>query len=179
VGLVWSTTPEDPASWNWHGDVIPSANAPHIMKYGDTWYLFYSRNRGIYVSTSTTVSGPYTAGTLILGYGTGWQTPEADWEAYRVDEPYVFQYHGSAEVDGTPLNGKWILVYMGDRTGYASGCDGCTGPTEQIGYAIADNITGPYTKYAENPVLRFGPPGTFDAVRSQTPGSWNSTGPII
>jgi hypothetical protein len=156
VGLVWSTTPGDPASWNWHGDVISSANAPHIINHDGTWYIFYSHGAwpfGIYVSSSTIITGPYTEQTSVLGPGTGWQSPAADWEAARVDEPYVFQR----------ADGKWILVYMGDRTGYASGCDGCTGPTEQIGYAVADDITGPYTKYAGNPVLRFGPPGTFDA----------------
>jgi hypothetical protein len=156
VGLVWSTNPGDPASWNWHGDVISSANAPHITKYGGIWHIFYSHGAwpfGIYVSTSASITGPYSAPTLVLDHGTGWQTTAADWEAARVDEPYVFQR----------ADGKWILVYMGDRTGYASGCDGCTGPTEQVGYAIAENILGPYEKYEGNPILRFGPTGTFDA----------------
>ena len=44
-------------------------------------------------------------------------------------------------------------MYMGD---YGSA-------HEQIGYATADNITGPYTKYALNPCLPFGPPGSYDA----------------
>ena len=35
--------------------------------------------------------------------------------------------------------------------------------TEQVGYATADNITGPYTKFAGNPCIPFGPPGSFDA----------------
>ena len=34
---------------------------------------------------------------------------------------------------------------------------------EQIGYATADSILGPYTKYAGNPCIPFGPAGTYDA----------------
>jgi hypothetical protein len=51
----------------------------------------------------------------------------------RVDEPYVFQRN----------DGKWVLVYMGDAGSI----------TEQVGYATADNITGPYTPFAGNRVL--------------------------
>ena len=69
------------------------------------------------------------------------------WENWRVDEPYVFQRD----------DGKWIMMYMGDSTGNIGA------PTERVGYAYADNILGPYTKYAGNPVLDFGPPGSFDA----------------
>ncbi len=43
VGLVWSDDPTNPASWYWEsGSVIPLANAPHIMKYDGTWYIFYA-----------------------------------------------------------------------------------------------------------------------------------------
>lgn len=36
-------------------------------------------------------------------------------------------------------------------------------PVEQVGYATSDNIMGPYTAYSNNPVIRFGTPGSFDA----------------
>ncbi|MEA3439394.1 MAG: DUF2341 domain-containing protein [Chloroflexota bacterium] len=42
VGLVWSDTPTDPTSWNWHGTVVTSANAPHLIKEGSTWHIFYA-----------------------------------------------------------------------------------------------------------------------------------------
>ena len=42
VGLVWSDTPAAPNSWHWFGPVINSGNAPHILKYAGTWYIFYS-----------------------------------------------------------------------------------------------------------------------------------------
>jgi uncharacterized repeat protein (TIGR01451 family) len=142
VGLVWSNDPGDPDAWNWHGDVIGSGNAPHIMELNGTWYIFYAdRAHGgppypISVATASSPGGPYTWQSIVL-------SPSEPWEAYRVDEPYVFQRN----------DGKWIMVYMADSGG----------TTEQVGYAEADDIMGPYTKFPGNPALAFGSPGTFDA----------------
>ena len=142
VGLAWSDDPGDPNAWNWHGPVINEANAPHIVEHDGTWYIFYAdRAHGgppypISVSTSDNIGGPYTFADIVL-------TSTEPWEAYRVDEPYVFQR----------ADGKWILMYMGDL--------GST--TEVIGYAEADDILGPYTKFAGNPCISFGPPGSIDA----------------
>ena len=89
------------------------------------------------VATSTSVSGPYSNNTLIL-------SPSASWEAARVDEPYVFQRN----------DGKWVLMYMGD-SGAAH---------EQVSYATADAILGPYTKYSQTtPFIPFGSTGSYDA----------------
>jgi len=141
VGLVWSDNPDDPTSWNWHGIVVNNANAPHILYYDGLWYIFFAdRNVGapypISVATSPAIGGPYTYQGPVL-------TVTEAWEAYRVDEPYVFQRN----------DGKWIMMYMGDAGG----------TTEQCGYAEADNIMGPYTKFPGNPCLAFGPPGSYDA----------------
>ncbi|MEA3439395.1 MAG: DUF2341 domain-containing protein [Chloroflexota bacterium] len=138
ISLAWSNTPQDPGSWIWHGGVITTGNAPHLMKQGDTWYIFYSQWPNIRVATASAVNGPYTVDpdpVLTNVPGT--------WEAARVDEPYAFQRN----------DGKWILMYMGD--------EGST--TELIGYAEADDILGPYTKYSGNPIIDFGPPGSIDA----------------
>jgi hypothetical protein len=142
VGLAWSDDPGDPTSWTWHGIVINYANAPHIIEHDGTWYIFYAdRGHGgppwpISVATAPSVGGPYTWAGIVL-------TPTEPWEAFRVDEPYVFQRN----------DGKWIMMYMGDA--------GST--TELIGYAEADNITEPYTKFGGNPCIPFGPPGSIDA----------------
>ena len=144
VGLVSTDNPDDPASWDWHEDnpVVPSANAPHIIYYDGLWYIFYADQtygmpgRPISVSYSADIGGPYTKVTPPV------LAPSETWETDRVDEPYVFQRN----------DGKWILMYMGDED-Y---------PTEQVGYAEADSILGPYTKFAGNPCIPFGPPGSYD-----------------
>jgi len=153
IGLAWSDDPGNPSSWTYAARPLTSGNAPHLVKHDGTWYLFYAdRARtaasvpgysGAYpssfpisVATSSAVNGTYTYSTTVL-------TSTQPWEAYRVDEPYVFQRN----------DGKWILVYMGDA--------GST--TEIIGYAEADDILGPYTKYVGNPIINFGPPGSIDA----------------
>jgi hypothetical protein len=136
IGLASSTDPGNPESWHWNGQnpVVHNAMAPHLVQSGGTWYLFYGDHStdppySIRVSTATNVQGPYSSpGKVVL-------SPSDDWESYRVDEPFVFQRN----------DGKWILIYMGD-----SGDD-----TEQIGFATADNVAGPYTKSPGNPVLRF------------------------
>ncbi|SYZ72409.1 hypothetical protein TRIP_C20524 [Candidatus Zixiibacteriota bacterium] len=144
VGLAWSDTPDDPASWHWHGQVIALANAPHIVYHDGLWHIFYSDWSGgwgppapsICIDTATNIGGPYArAGTAL--------TVSETWEAARVDEPYAFERS----------DGKWILLYMGDAGG----------TTEQIGYAIADDIMGPYTKFPGNPCIAFGPSGSYDA----------------
>jgi len=149
VGLMYSDNPTTAASWHVSGGgagiVIDSAFAPHILKYNGTWYIFYAErkwNNGhhfdISVATASSITGPYTyQGSPVTKGGSG------SWESYRADEPYVFQRE----------DGKWMIVYMGE-----------TGLTdEQTGYATADNILGPYTKYAANPLIRFGNPGSYDA----------------
>jgi len=167
ICLAWSDDPTNINAWNWYSGnpIIIAGNSPHIMKHEDTWYIFYADNSGfasfpyirwgISVSRSTTgITGPYD-GTLHPNGYTGRDSilppgPEESWDWYRADEPYVFQRDDD----------KWILAYMGDETGYWPGMGGVT---EQNGYAIADDIMGPYTKYSGNPVTAFGPPGSFDA----------------
>jgi hypothetical protein len=140
VGLVWSDNPADATSWHWHGNVYTHTSggsfAPHIIKENGIWYIFFAKWPDIVYITSSTVNGTYSAPTIVL-------SPTLTWEAYRVDEPYVFKRNDN----------KWIMIYMADAGGV----------TEQVGYAYADEITGPYTKFAENPCLAFGPPGSFDA----------------
>ncbi len=146
ISLCYSDNPTNPGAWVWSGNVITSftsfySGAPHLLKNGSTWYLFYADRPNIRVATATNVAGPYTINpTPVLSPSS----PSSAWDSFRVDEPYVF-YRAS--------DSKWILIYMGDAGGV----------TEQVGYATADNITGPYTAYAGNPCIPFGPAGSYDA----------------
>ena len=167
VGLLWSDTPADPTSWNWGGIVYtnptgPGSFAPCLVQDNGTNYIFFSdwsngyfgvQHSLVYI-TSTSINGPYSAPTTVLSPVAG------TWENWRVDEPYVFQRD----------DGKWIIVYMGDT----EPIDGSGLPAEQVGYAYADNITGPYTKYTNNPVLAFGPPGSYDAGTCADPWVYKS-----
>jgi len=142
IGLIWSDDPTNTVAWNWYPDfTISSANAPHIMEYDGTWYLFYATGGHIVARTSDNPGGPYDISTLTTVLEDG---ASGSWEDYRVDEPYVFQRS----------DGKWILTYMGDASS--------SPPVEQVGYAFADNILGPYTKFPRNPIIPFGDAGDFD-----------------
>jgi hypothetical protein len=141
VGLVWSDDPTNAASWNWHGNIYTHTGggsfAPHLLYEGGLWYVFFASLPNIVYITCSTINGTYSAPTVVL-------SPSETWETYRVDEPYVFKRNST---------NKWVLVYMGDAGSI----------TEQIGYATADNLTGPYTKYSGNPCITFGPSGSYDA----------------
>src|SRR5271157_507514 len=153
IGLAWSNTPADPTSWNWGGIVYniglgtATSWASCLVHYNGTWYIFFAdfTKSPITISaiTATSVTGPYGSPTVVL------QAAPGTWENCRLDEPYVFQRS----------DGKWIMMYMGDSTG-GGGSGACnSSPTEQVGYASADTILGPYTKYAGNPVIPFGSAG--------------------
>ncbi len=145
VCLIKSTDPTNPNAWYWHDVAVPQAIAPHIIKHDNMWYIFYGdRAHGgppypIAVASSPDIGGPYTYIGPVLNAGA-----PGTWEDYRVDEPCVFQ---------RSTDGKWIMLYMADSGGNV----------EQVGYATADNILGPYEKYAGNPCIAFGPAGSYDA----------------
>ena len=145
ISLCWSDTPTDPSSWTWGGNVVTTfttfySGAPHLLFHNGLWYLFYADRPNIEVATATNVEGPYTIQPAPVLQPSA---PTGAWDSFRVDEPYVFQR----------ADGKWVLIYMGDAGSV----------TEQIGYATADDILGPYTPYSGNPCIAFGPPGSFDA----------------
>ena len=144
ISLCSSPTPTNPESWTWSGNVVfPNvfySGAPHLLNHNGTWYLFYADRPNIEVATASNVEGPYTVVTTPVLQPSA---PTGAWDSYRVDEPYVFQRS----------DGKWVLIYMGDAGDI----------TEQVGYATADNVGGPYTAYSGNPIIRFGDPGSFDA----------------
>jgi hypothetical protein len=145
IALCYSDDPTNPASWIWHGNVVTTftyfySGAPHLANHNGTWYLFYADKPDIMVATSSDPGGPYTINQTPVLQPTA---PTGAWDSFRVDEPYVFQH----------TDGKWIMIYMADAGDY----------TEQVGYATADNIAGPYTAFEGNPVISFGEQGSYDA----------------
>jgi hypothetical protein len=118
--------------------------APHLIEDGGTWYLFYSGgpdgtedSHSIGYATASDITGPYTryASNPVLAYSGA-----ADWEQYRAVEPYVYY---------SDILGEWVMFYMGDAG------SGTGSQIEKIGYATASAITGPWTKYASNPVISY------------------------
>lgn len=140
VGIAKADAPDGP--WTVDNATLivtgDQQGSPHLLLSGGTWYMYYAKGTPCqtFVATASTPNGVYSAGSLLLDVGTGW-------ESSRVLEPYVFQRQDSV----------WVMLYMGDS--------GST--TEQVGYATASSPAGPFTKYGSNPVLAFGPAGSFDA----------------
>ncbi len=155
IALLWSDNPVDPTQWTFSGYInIGTQNecgsfAPRIVKDGTYWYIFYSdwsnpcdSAHSIYFIKSTDDS--------FVSYGSPVKvlSPTQIWEDWRVDEPYVFKHPD----DGGQYANKWIIIYMGDKNHLI--------PInrEQIGFAYADNIEGPYTKFPGNPCIGFSTP---------------------
>ena len=159
---LYSANIPDETSWTDEGIILnygaggawddEGLHSPHLIKDGSTWYLFYTGHPGtlndhaIGYATAPTITGSYTR------YGSNpilEKSGEADWEQYRVAEPYVYYSN---------ILSKWVLLYMGD-----AGDD--IAAIETIGYATADSIGGPYTKYASNPIINWGTvPANDDAI---------------
>ena len=138
VRLAYADSLEGP--WTVESDPVITgwADAPHLVKFGDKWYIYYghypdgqSEGGEIHVQESVNVNGPYSNDILLLSRGSA-----GSWEDHRVGEPYVFE-----------LNGTYYLFYMGSRNTVEG-----MGP-EKIGYATASSPTGPFTKYEGNPVI--------------------------
>ncbi len=133
--------------WTLEGSAVLSEpghqlNSPHIVKFGSYWYIYYGRDDpgNIYVQKSLTVNSGYSAdgidNPMIPAGGAG------TWEERRTMEPYVFLE-----------NGVYYLFYMGESVGTL---------LEKTGYATSDSPTGPFTKYASNPVLSGDSPSGWD-----------------
>jgi hypothetical protein len=130
--------------------------APHLIKDGATWYLFYSggpdnsgNSHSIGYATAAAVGGPYTryGSNPVISYGGG----AGDFDRYRACEPWV-QYSN--------ILGKYICLYMGDAGAGAT-------QVETVGYATADTIDGIWTKHGK--LIDFGPVGSWDRTTVADP----------
>ena len=146
VHVVQTSNP-DTNPWGWIPAPSPLTNAagPFLLRDSGTWYIFYTdvtdpANTAIRVVTSTT--------SVMTGYGAPSDVllPTETWEGTRIGEPYLIR-SGS----------QWVLLYKGTN---AAG-------VEQIGYATAATLAGPWTKYTGNPVIPAG--AVFDAAGAGDP----------
>lgn len=122
----------------------------NIVKVGETYWCLYTRQTGagsrdIRLASATDRDGPWTdySGNPILTLGSqAWEQANNNNSACLV------------EVDGT------FYLFYDNNSG--------TG-TAGIGVATSTVVTGPYTKYASNPILSPGGVGTWDARRVNEP----------
>lgn len=137
-----------------------SSMVEDVVKVGNTWYSAYTRNvtgnRTVRLASTTDLWGAWTDLGAILTLGS------QSWE------------NTAQGVNGCCLmeNGGTFYLF------YDSEPNGAPGETADIGYATAGTVTGPYTKYASNPVFTRGGSGAWDELRVQEPsvivvdGAW-------
>ena len=179
---IRSTNPAfagDPRLNNTPGNILdPYLDCPHIEKGDDGyWYLFYhwivggdphgscgangtwSWTTGSYaeigMARSLSINGPYTEMDPFILKSSAREGDLDAWDWARVSEPYVFKRD----------DGKWIMLFMGDKGNFDDQGNPNIYYIEQCSYAIADNISGPYTKWhnGTQPFIAFGPSGSLDA----------------
>lgn len=141
IRMASATSPDGP--WTVEGSpVISEAGhwvfSPHIVKFGEYWYIYYDRNDGlvttaadVWVQKSSSVNTGYSTTGIsnpILTRGTSGQ-----WDERRATEPYAFQEGNT-----------YYLFYMGEDVANLY---------EKTGYATSSSPTGGFTKYGSNPVL--------------------------
>jgi predicted GH43/DUF377 family glycosyl hydrolase len=140
VGVACS---EDLLKWNNLGLVqilgckSSILDAPHLIKYEDKYYLFFTKvdnpvfmTKRIYLAESENVRGPFILRGLALDVGN-------NWDSGRVDEPFVVEDKG-----------LFYMMYMGAPREDIN--------REQVGVALANKPEGPWIKYSGNPILKFG-----------------------
>lgn len=169
IGLAES---DDLVTWTDLGVILDNtglgagtgADSPHLIKDGSTWYLFF-HNTNVYYATASAPDGTWTVNTTpVLTPSALTGTPgNVGWETNRVTEVYVHK-----------VGSLYYLWYMGDKGTWAEGCGGFVADNqEQCGFATAPAITGPYTKSALNPVIRYGDPGAFDSCSVPDPMAYD------
>jgi len=164
---------------NTPGNILdPYLDSPHIVKGDDGyWYIFYhwivggdphgscgvngtwSWTPGAYaeigMARSLSITGPYTEINPFILKSSAREGDTDAWDWARVSEPNVFKRD----------DGKWIMLFMADKGNFDDPGNPNLYYIEQCSYAIADNITGPYTKWhnGSQPFIAFGPSGSLDA----------------
>lgn len=107
------------------------------------------------VARSLSITGPYVEVDPNALMSSEMEGDSHAWDWARVSEPYVFKRD----------DGKWVMLFMGDKGNYDNPGDPNLLYIEQCSYAVADNIQGPYVKWhgGADPFIAFGPPGSLDA----------------
>ncbi|GAA4239544.1 hypothetical protein GCM10022291_34280 [Postechiella marina] len=151
---IWYATSTDGFTWEEQGVAVPRPEKPNvgwrsvsttdILKWKGKYYLYYqgfmeaSGKRGddcpVAVSYSDSPDGPWTPYNKIVIPNGG----EGQWDQFSIHDPYPLVYKG-----------KIYLYYKSD-----SGKKGDW--VRMQGLATADNPLGPFTKYAQNPVINSG-----------------------
>lgn len=155
-------TSTDMVNWTRRGVVIspnpstPWRNAaiwhPSLVRHNGRYYCFFNADGG--------------AGNESIGYATSpnllsWTVDDANsplltkrgsgWEAQFVGDPSVYK-----------IGNTWYMKYFGVGANYSSASDGIATTTE------AQFPLG-WVRYSGNPVLRPGPPGSYDALFAHKP----------
>lgn len=110
----------------------------NIIRYEHRFWVYYTRNVGdhkeVSVNAAASIDG-YTWTELGKAFGRG---DSGSWDESGVIAPYVVSHKG-----------KFYLFYTGFREGDLA--------TRNLGLAVADDPSGPWKRWAGNPVLRCNP----------------------
>lgn len=151
IALATGTSATGP--WTDQGEVVirgagkwddVTVGAPSVLLDNGTYYLFYesiNTDGGSGIGYATSTDGynwtKQTVDAALIDHGG------AAWESLQIGTPKIIK-------DGS----TFYLTYHGHN--------GAGSSSPRVGVATASSITGPYTKYASNPILSDGGTGTWD-----------------
>ena len=122
---------------------------PILARRGDTWYLFYNAKDRRGREQTGVATGPDLLhltkhdGNPILAAG-----PQGSWDSWFASDPALLK-----------IGGVWHMFYYGFDRKHA-----------QDGVAVCvDDDWLKWEKFAGNPILRVGPPGSLDEVHAHKP----------
>jgi hypothetical protein len=121
----------------------------NIIKVGATYYCPFMASwptgmtYRIHLASASNPEGPWTDLGVVLAPGGGWEGSGLDLPFLIAEAGTFYLYYSSRDIDGTGAG------------------------TEEIGFATAATVTGPYTKHVGNPVLTKGGAGAWDHTRAR------------
>lgn len=152
-GYIKCATSQDGLHWRVEGKALeagasgaPEAQGvltPYVVPSGGKWYMFFLAVddgftdpqcdvRGIWLAEADSPYGPWKKH---LDSPILWPGADGEWDELCCDDPNVIFREG-----------KWWLYYKGRRKGSPP-------MGSSIGLALAENVTGPYRKHPENPLM--------------------------
>ena len=151
-GTIWYATSSNLVHWQLRGEALGPgepgtwdahcAISPYVVSDGGTFYMFY-----------TAIAGPFDRKTTRTGLGLATSdSPNGPWKripASNILKPGQDGAWDDFRVDGTVVmkgpDQRWWLFYKGTR-------NPPTG-SRNLGVAFADQLTGPWQKHQQNPIL--------------------------
>jgi hypothetical protein len=157
-GSIWYATSKDGIEWTEQGRALAKGRkgewdsrgvfTPYVAVIDGNYFLFY---------TATSDDKPFETNATLRHIGLAVaDTPDGGWRKFNAN-PILSPTKDPAAWDSLLVDDAHLIVREGKYWLYFKGRNSVTTPKQtKWGLAVADYMTGPYTKYEHNPITDSG-----------------------